>query len=206
MRGSIPWESFNELAFLHLAELDHSVTHIFAQPIHLELQTPSGQRRHTPDFAVLRGGRVEIHEVKPDEKASQPDTQELSSAATLYVRKHGANYGMALASVLRAEPRYGRARSIIRRLHDTLPDCAARALLAHVEANPGSTIERTLCATSWMNTTFEMVITMIAHNRLSAQLTEPLSKKTPLASRSSDWPEGALLASIPELGGVGGSA
>src|ERR1700748_1682613 len=66
MRRAIPWSSSIEFAFLVLAELDPTISAIYAQAVRLEVEAVPGRLSYVPDFVVLRSGVVEVFEGKPD--------------------------------------------------------------------------------------------------------------------------------------------
>jgi len=182
MGRGLVWESSNEFAFLTLAELDLDVTEIYAQPIQLTLDTPSGQRRHIPDFAIIRNGLLELHEVKPDEDANDPGILELARSATQFVAAHGAVYGLALAATLKAEPRLRRAQAVMRRLHDSVPDVVRMATISSLQDDGPCSIQSLLEKTTRWNLRLEQVMTLIAHNAVFHDYGEDLTRHSIVAA------------------------
>lgn len=176
MGRTIPWESSNELAFLTLAELDADIISIRAQPIEFQWRSASGFRRHVPDFAVMRGPKLEIHEVKPLAAALKPDVREAAAWAERHCRDRGAVYGLALAETLKAEPVFTNARTVLRRLHDRLDETLAIGTVEHIRERGTVPLgELTDWMARWGGTAFD-VMTLAAHNRIALDLTRPLGR------------------------------
>ena len=176
MGRTIPWESSNELAFLTLAELDADIVSIRAQPIEFRWQGGSGPRRHIPDFAVVRGTRLEIHEVKPRAAALKPEVREAAAWAERHCRNRGATYGMALAETLKAEPAFANAKAILRRLHDRLDETLALGTVEHLRRREVMPIgELTDWLSRWGGTAIT-ILTLAAHNRVALDLDSPFHR------------------------------
>lgn len=199
MARTLPWESSIELAFLMLAELDADVTQVYAQPFEIQWRGASGLRRHIPDFAVLRGASLEVHEVKPDKKAAAADVQKTAAWAERHCRIRGASYGLALESVLKAEPAFSHAGTVLRRLHDRIDESLAIGTVEYVRRH--RTMELGPLA-DWVGRwggSVESVVTLVAHNRLSVDLRRPIHRSSPVWSVESfpHRPRALPLAATP---------
>ena len=175
MSRATPWESSNELAFLILAEIDPTITSVYAQSLKVALPMEGGPRWHVPDFVVARQTGVEIHEVKPDDKAALPEVQAVAAAAELYFCARGATYWLSLASVLKLEPRLSRVKTVLRRLHAPVPTRTSLAMLAYCQDNDSSTIRDLLASTKTWDSTFEQVMTLCGIQKLQIDLLHPIS-------------------------------
>ena len=133
MGRCLPWESSNELAWLQRAELDPGVSAFYAQAIVIDVIVDGRRRSHIPDGVAIRGGRVEVHEVKPDAEAAKSEVRDLALAAARHLRTRGATYGVALESVLKAAPVHANMQNLLRRLHRRVPAAVAVALAAEVQ-------------------------------------------------------------------------
>lgn len=73
MRGHVIYESRLELTRLLYADFDRGTEAVFAQPFLLSAQVDGRQRRHVPDFLILRRGRVPLAvDVKPRHLLTRP--------------------------------------------------------------------------------------------------------------------------------------
>ncbi len=172
MRRSIPWESSHERVFLWRAELDPEVTAVYAQPMRLTLDDG---RIHYPDFAVTVGERLEIHEVKEDVEAAQPEVEDFLQAARRHVEKRGAPYILALQSFLEAQPILRNMEDVLRRLHSKVaPQIRFAVLTAARRRSPMTIRELAAISAPWGGLP-HLVIAMIAHGDLRADLTKPIN-------------------------------
>jgi hypothetical protein len=201
-RTMIPTESSNEHAFLIRAELDPTITHVFAQAIEIRWRDNTGPRRHFPDFIVVRNARVEVHEVKPDDEAGTEEVKTTAAFARGYFFDRGATYGLALESKLKAEPTFGHAGQALYRLHDWLDERLARNVIAYVQDNGPVTIGSLVAALASKGCTPETALIMVAHNRLHVDYGHPLDDATVLHAGRGAWNEHSPLLPLPASGGA----
>jgi hypothetical protein len=184
MRRAIPWSSSIEFAFLVLAELDPSISAIYAQAVRLEVEAVPGRRSYVPDFVVLRSGTVEVFEVKPNIYVESPANIHLLQAAELTLRRRGARFGVALATDLRSEPRYARARDILRWLHHPLPPGLAQRVAATAAVLNPCSVSALLEVHAGDDLTLQDVLALVATNHLQVELTEPVTLATNVTTGS----------------------
>jgi hypothetical protein len=73
MSGHVIYESRLELTRLLYADFDRNTEAVFAQPFLLSAQVDGRQRRHVPDFLILRRGKVPlVVDVKPWHLLTRP--------------------------------------------------------------------------------------------------------------------------------------
>ncbi|MET0103254.1 MAG: TnsA endonuclease N-terminal domain-containing protein [Sedimenticola sp.] len=115
MGRSIDYESPVESDFLFLAEFDRDVIAIWEQPETVEIVINGKSRKKTPDFKLLmRDGSVQIHEVKPEKKANEPENQlAFRLLASLYAER-GQTYQVSVDTDIRTEPRLGNIKRLAR--------------------------------------------------------------------------------------------
>ncbi len=198
----IPTESSNEHAFLVRAELDPSVTHIYAQAVVVTWRDDSGPRRHFPDFVVVRDGRVEVHEVKPDSETESEDVKSALAYATGYFFERGATYGLTLESALKAKPTFDHIKEALHRLHDWIDEALARAVVAFVQDHGPTSIAVVVAALAAKGCTLEAVLTLVAHNRLHVDYRYPLDSRAVLHDGRGEWNEVPPLLPYPGSGGT----
>lgn len=171
MRKGIPWESSHERVFLWRAELDPEVTAVYAQPMRLTLDDG---RTHYPDFAVTVGERLEIHEVKEDAEAERLEVKEFLDVARRYVERRGAPYIVALQSFLQAQPVLRNMEDVLRRLHSKVAPQIRFAVLTAVRRRSPMTIRELAAVSAPWGGLPHLVIAMIAHGDLRADLSRPI--------------------------------
>ncbi len=175
MGRCLPWESSNELAWLQRAELDPEITAFYAQALTIEVRVNGRNRSHTPDGVAIRGGRVEVHEVKPDADAATDEVRALAAAASRHVRLRGGTYGLVLESVLKAAPVYRNLQDVLRRLHRRIPDALALVLIAEAQDGGPMSVAALAQAAERRGAAPEDVLALVAHGRLRMDLTRPVA-------------------------------
>ncbi len=189
----LPTESSNELAFLIRAELDPTVTYVFAQAIKICWRDDTGPRWHFPDFIVVRDGRVEIHEVKPDDKADTAEVKTTAAFVTSYCPNRGASYGLALESSLKAEPTFRHTGDVIYRLHDWLDERLASTIVAFIQDNGPVTMDALVAALAPKGCKRETALVLVARNRLHVDYRRPIDGYALLHAERGAWNEVAPL-------------
>ena len=137
MGRKLQYISPNERAFLLLCEIDPNVIRIADRPIESCVTLNGKDDRHFPDYAVLSGGMVEIHEVKSDEIYF--NDQSLISRLSRHARAledQGAIYSVALRSEIMAEPQYEWAARLWPFSTHRITREAADAVLMTVQSGP----------------------------------------------------------------------
>lgn len=198
----IPTESSNEHAFLIRAELDPTVTHVYAQAVIVTWRDNTGLRRHFPDFVVVRNGRVEVHEVKPDYKAGKEDVKSVAAYAKSYFLDRGATYGLTVESALKAKPVFAHVQEALHRLHDWIDEALARAVVAFVQDHGPTSVAAVVAALAAKRCTLESVLTLVAHNRLHVDYRYPLDGRAVLHDGRGEWNEMPPLLPHPGLEGA----
>ena len=94
--GAIECESDHEARFAILAELDPNVTRIYSQAFHWPHWFEGKKRHHWPDFGLVIGGKLEIHEVKPLAKLHDDVEWKTRCDWAEWSAGHGVPYSVAL--------------------------------------------------------------------------------------------------------------
>lgn len=195
MRRMLPTESSNELAFVLRAELDPTIERIYAQAVRIEWRDGNRMRHHIPDFVVIRGGHVEIHEVKTDAEAATDEVVEVAAQATRWFADRGATYGLALESTLKAQPTYGNAQEVAYRLHDTVAVPLARTIVAFVQDAGWTTIGEVIAALGSEGCTYEKIVTLAARGVVHLDYSRPIDDGAVLSAETVPPPGAILLPS-----------
>ena len=195
MRRMLPTESSNELAFVLRAELDPTVVRIFAQAVRIEWPDGSRMRHHVPDFVVIRNGRVEVYEVKPDAEAATDEVVAVTTQAVRWFADRGAAYGLALESRLKARPSYCNAEEVGYRLHGHVAAPLARAVVAFVQDAGRATIGEIVRALGRDGCTYERVLTLVAHGAVHLDYSRPIDAEAVLSADARPPPGAILLPS-----------
>ena len=174
MRGSIPWESSNEKAFLIRAELDPTVSRIYAQATRLAVPTDDGIWTHVPDFVVVTDRGVEVHEVKPDADADDARMRARFGAAARRVRLSGAVYSVACERVLKAQPVFGAAVALHRYLHDHVPSTLVYIATDKAQGAAGRSAGWLALETARWGGSLQAVYALVAQGALRMDLAAPL--------------------------------
>jgi hypothetical protein len=188
----LPTESSNELAFVLRAELDPTVGRIYAQAVRIEWCDGDRMRHHVPDFVVIRDGRVEVHEVKPDAEAATEEVAAVTAQAARWFGDRGATYCLALESTLKAQPTYRNAEEVAYRLHDYVAAPLARAVVAFVQDAGRATIGEVVRALGTEGCTYERVLTLVARGAVHLDYSRPLDAEAVLSADAVP-PSGAIL-------------
>lgn len=198
MDRCLPWESSNELAWLQRAELDPEVTAFYAQPLMVEVSVDGRRRSHFPDGVAVRGGRVEVHEVKPDTDAATSEVRDLATAVARHLRLQGATYGLALESVLKATPHHANMQDVLRRLHRRVPDAVALALIAEAQDRGPTPAGALAQAAKRHGAAFEDVLGLVARGRLRMDLARPIEADASVwAPEAFPYPSSVLPPPLP---------
>ena len=195
----IPTESSNELAFLVRAELDPTVTSVYAQAIEIRWRDGTGPRRHFPDFVVVRGGRVEVHEVKPDDDAETEEVKATAAFARRHLLERGAEYGLVLESSLKAQPTFGHTEDALHRLHDWVDERLARTVVAFVQDQGPVTVDALVATLAAKGCRRETALVLVARNSLHVDYGLPLDGRALLHAGRGPWNEAAPL--LPRIAG-----
>jgi hypothetical protein len=88
--GHIIYESRLELARLMLADFDPEVVGIAAQPFRIRARVAGRDRRHVPDYLLVRADRsVTVVNVKPTSQLAKPEIAEALAWPTKLIENHG---------------------------------------------------------------------------------------------------------------------
>ncbi len=101
---SVHWESQLERDFLVHLEFDPDVLGFREQPVTVDLTVAGCPRRYTPDLYVERRAGRWIYEVKPADKAVDPDTAILLEAAAAHFTSLGFNFSVVTEHEIRRQP------------------------------------------------------------------------------------------------------
>lgn len=200
MRRTIVWEYQREIPFLLRAELDPSVAAIYAQPMMFNVTVCGRLRSYVPDFAVVYGGRTEIHEVIPDDKALDREVLELTRAAARHVSLRGGVYSVALESELKTQPVFGNLRDLWRNLHTRAPAHTCTAVLDCAQSGGPMTVAK-LAEAAWRwDATPQRVLAMAAQRHLRLDLNRPVNRDSLVwAPEAFRLPTRLLPLHVPEV-------
>lgn len=113
--AAIPAESDNELIFVMLAELDPCVDFVVSQPTTFAYTVDGRVREHTPDFALLRCGEAELHEVKTSRALEDATILSRLTAVQRHVSSWSDwSYLVTASTELRCHPLLANARRLWR--------------------------------------------------------------------------------------------
>jgi hypothetical protein len=196
MGRCLPWESSNELAWLERAELDPDVSVFYVQALRIEVTVAGEAHTYTPDGVAVRGGRVEVHEVKPDAEAAKAETQALAIAAARHLGEQGATYGFALESTLKAVPVYVNMQDVLRRLHRRVPEALMRCLVAEAQDRGPLSVAELVAAAARQAAAPEDVLALVAHHRLRMDLRRPVDAQA-LVWEPKSFPQATPILPLP---------
>lgn len=92
--------------YIHLLEPDSEVSSYRGQPLRIRYQL-KGERRpriYTPDFMVVRGGRIQIVEVKLEADAKKEKYQRIFRIARFACRRQGYEFVVVTETTIRKQP------------------------------------------------------------------------------------------------------
>ncbi|WP_109117768.1 TnsA endonuclease N-terminal domain-containing protein [Azospirillum sp. TSO22-1] len=122
MGRTIHWESQLERDLIYLLEFDPDVQAYREQPTTLSLVVDGKSRRYTPDFLVQKPHGFYVVEVKPAEKARQPEYVALFAAATTSLQAMAAGFQILTEVDIRAQPRLDNIRLLLRYQRVDVPE------------------------------------------------------------------------------------
>ena len=105
MGRMVQWESENELNAFRLLDCDPDVIRFYEQPCEVIYVLDGQARSHYPDILVVKSGRKELWEVKPE---SEEQEQRIAARTALLVHGlplWGYTYRVVLAKDLAMQPR-----------------------------------------------------------------------------------------------------
>lgn len=180
MGRCLPWESQIERDFLILAEIDPTISAIYAQPVRILYMTDGCKASYVPDFAIVGAFGTEIHEVKPDAEAAKLEMQAKFGAAATVCADSSIVYCVALESAIREAPVLDNAQMLARYLHlrvDTLLKAAVRDV---VDGRPGIAVGSLLGSNVAGGLSEAVVHGLLAQGVLRADLRQPLGPRSSL--------------------------
>lgn len=99
------YESPLERDFIHLLELDTTVTFYEEQPLKIHYTVNGRSRYYTPDFLVIRPPIKQIVEVKPEGKILSEKNQQIFRVASQACYREGCEFVVATDTKIRVQPR-----------------------------------------------------------------------------------------------------
>lgn len=171
---SIHWESQLERDFVYLLEFDPTVLDYREQPETIRLNVDGTPHRYTPDFLARTAFTWIVYEVKPDDKAAQPDMQALFAAATSHYAGRGIQYQVMTEADIRIRPYLDNVTLLLRyRSHPIDADSEAD-IFDRLACEPGTL--------GSLSDSFGMaeVMSLLANHRLAADLSQPLDRDSSL--------------------------
>ena len=114
--GAIVWfESLLERDYLYLLEFDYlDVLAFYAQACRFYYRLNGRKRIYTADFYVVRRDRKQVVEVKPEEKAQEPEKREIFCIAAEACEKQGLEFRVVTDAEIRWEPRLENVKLLIK--------------------------------------------------------------------------------------------
>lgn len=102
MKRMVSFESLIELDFIHLLEFEPEVEWFEEQPLTIEYQFEGKALHYTPDFHIVRLGRHQLVECKPDKFVDKAENQRKFRVATTWCTERGWDFEVVTADQLRA--------------------------------------------------------------------------------------------------------
>lgn len=105
-----------EYDYIHLLEADSEVKSYEGQPLRIQYRL-KGERRlrtYTPDFMVVRGGRIQIVEVKLEADAKKEERQHIFRIARCACRRQGYEFIVVTETTIRRQPRLNNLKTFWR--------------------------------------------------------------------------------------------
>lgn len=170
MGRSVHWESQLERDLIYLLEFDPEVQAYREQPTTLSLMVEGKPRRYTPDFLVQKPHGLYVVEVKPAEKARQPEYIALFAAAAESLRSLASSFQILTETEIRVQPRLDNIRLLLRYQRMDVPEAAWTAIAASLADGPKPA--GTICG-ELVGVDMAMIATLICRHRLHADLDTP---------------------------------
>lgn len=197
MKRMIPTESSNELALVMRAELDPTVDRIYAQPLRVDWHDGTRSHHHVPDFAIVRGNRVEIREAKPDDEANTDEVVAVTRQARKWCALRGVAYDVDVESVLKAQPVHSRIGDVLYYLHDDVPDAMSRRLVEFVQDVDHPTIDKLVSDLGRHGCTKGRLLALVARRLVYVDFSQPIDGNTVLMGSPPPSSSG-LLPRLPD--------
>lgn len=181
MKAMIPWESHLEYEFLCIAEVDQSISNIYAQPRWIHFRHRGKERAHAPDFFICQNGEAIYIEVKPLARTRAEDFTQRTATVAEILAKEGAKYVVVTEEEIRRQPLMTNVRTLLRG-RGTTPDSGTRAALralVRTTFNGRCTVRQLCSATGLGRITSDVVYSLILRGELETNLhTEKLSPES----------------------------
>ena len=182
MERMVQWESENELNGFRLLDCDPVVTRFYEQPCQVTYVLDGQVRSHYPDILVVRNGRKELWEVKPESEAEQPETATRTALLVQGLPLWGYTYRVVLAKDLAMQPRLGNARFLLgfgrRQVTDCEQEFIRLALLRH-----GCLLWSDVCRGEYGPWGREVLCNLVLKGVLTLDLNSPITPDTRFVAR-----------------------
>lgn len=191
-------ESDNELTFLMFAEVDPTVSFIVAQPTRLTFTHADRIASHFPDYALIRRGAAELHEIKSSSRLERSDTINRLIAAGRHVENWTAwSYFVTGSAHLLEHPSRDHVQDLWRHHRRNYNDLQLRAVL-DVLGTGEKKIADLLTAMTSMATplTEQGILSMAAGCRLFIDMAAPIGIESYVRRPDMDGLPASLLPSV----------
>lgn len=108
------WESPLEKDYIHLLEPDRTVKFYQEQPLKIRFVLDGKEHLYTPDFMVWRGPKIQIVEVKPEDKVYQEKYQRLFRIVSQACNEEGYEFLVVTDSMIRVQPKLNNIKTFWR--------------------------------------------------------------------------------------------
>jgi hypothetical protein len=173
-------DSDAELDFLMFAEVDPCVTFIVAQPTRLTFAHDGRIVSHLPDFAILRGARAEIVEVKGARAVTQSKVSALLEAAHTHVENWSEwSYVATSTTMLLADPCRPAVEALWRHLRRNFDDRQLRAVLDTLSRAPRPIADVVCALAPYPNApSQDQILSMAATNSIWIDFCTPIGPQS----------------------------
>lgn len=172
-------ESTLERDFAILVEADTSVLAYSEQPITIEYVLDGKAHSYTPDFAVLRNGRIIFVEVKPEAKALRPEYVRKFAAVRIAFAKIGHRFVVLTEKDIRRQPRLRNAEFLHHWGRSGPANDELDVVVSELHA-AGNTTVANLADRLGRPNAVESIYRAIAVGRVTADMSEPLGPSSQL--------------------------
>ncbi|MDV6244467.1 TnsA-like heteromeric transposase endonuclease subunit [Rhodococcus opacus] len=181
-RALVIYESRLELARLLLADFDHSVRRILAQPFLLEADVAGARPGHVPDYLLLSDDGPVVVDVKPARRLAKPQVELTFAWTRLVVESRGWRYQIASEP---AEPELNNVRFLAGYRRDWLFDDDLLTGLRSVNLHGATLGEAVRCLPEQPEPVVRSaVLHLLWRHHFTVDLSKTLTSRTMLGMRS----------------------
>lgn len=120
MNRTVRWESQLERDYIYLLEFDPDVLSYKEQPRTTSYHLDHKEHHYTPDFFVVRPGKQQIVEVKPEHQAAKEEYQALFRAVAAIYHQEGHEFIVATDTMIQVQPRLDNIKQLTKYARATI--------------------------------------------------------------------------------------